>query len=446
MRSVQIYLSGEKFTSAHGKARLHVAVRSAPYAGRSATAKLEADGTLDGLSRSGSSGRVSRFWLGRALAAPEGALLLLRAFLGVTFVFAGGQKLANPNFLSATAPGSFQEQLRGSMITSPLHHFLAFALHAPVLIAVVIALGEIAVGLGTLLGLFGRLAAIGGALLSLSFFLTVSFRDSPYYYGPDIVFLFAWTPFVLGGSGTWSLDHVYASRAVRVRETLEVNAQPGASRSQLAVSRRRAADAERRIFLQKASAASLTALVGTMFGGLTAGIGRLVHTPQRSGSVGSLAEGVPSTTSPTMRPIASPTTRPITSPTTSDGSASKVPGTSAVPPASTAGPVAGVPQGAPIGLAADVPIGGAASFTDPAQQVPALVVQVERGQFRAFSAVCPHAGCTVQFDGTNDVFACPCHGSVFNATTGAVLRGPATTGLSAITVSLGPNGQLYADG
>ena len=82
-------------------------------------------------------------------------MLLLRAFLGVTFVFAGSQKLANPNFFSATAPGSFQEQLRGSMITSPLHHFLAFALHAPVLIAVLIAFGEIAVGLGTLLGLFG---------------------------------------------------------------------------------------------------------------------------------------------------------------------------------------------------------------------------------------------------------------------------------------------------
>jgi len=363
-------------------------------------------------------------------------LLLLRAFLGVTFVFAGSQKLANPNFFNATAPGSFQEQLRGSIITSPLHHFLAFALHAPVLIAVLIALGEIAVGLGTLLGLFGRLAATGGALLSLSFFLTVSFRDSPYYYGPDIVFLFAWTPFVLAGSGTWSLDHIYALRAARVRETLEMNAQPGASRSQLAAARQRAADAERRIFLQKAGAASLTTLSGAVFGGLTAGIGRLAHAPQRSGSVGVIAEGAPTTT----------TTSAITSPTASGSSVSTVPGTSTVPPTTTADPVAQVPQGTLIGPAADVPIGGAASFTDPAQQVPALVVQVTRGEFRAFSAICPHAGCTVQFDGTNDVFACPCHGSVFNAMTGAVLQGPATTGLSPIPVALGPNGQLYADG
>ena len=106
------------------------------------------------------------------------------------------------------------------MTTSPLHHLLDPALHAPVVVAVLVALGEIAVGLGTLVGLFGRVAATGGALLSLSFFLTVSFRDNPYYYGADIVFLFAGTPFVLGGSGAFSLDGIFARRAERARAAL----------------------------------------------------------------------------------------------------------------------------------------------------------------------------------------------------------------------------------
>ena len=79
--------------------------------------------------------------------------------------------------------------------------------------ALIIAFGELAVGLGTFVGLFGRVAATGGMLLSLSFFLTVSFHDSPYYYGPDIVFLFAWTPLLIGGSGTYSLDTLIATRA-----------------------------------------------------------------------------------------------------------------------------------------------------------------------------------------------------------------------------------------
>ena len=55
-----------------------------------------------------------------ALAAPGGQLLLLRAFLGVTFTFAGLQKLANPNFLRSGPPGSFDQQLLGAMVTSPL--------------------------------------------------------------------------------------------------------------------------------------------------------------------------------------------------------------------------------------------------------------------------------------------------------------------------------------
>ncbi len=62
---------------------------------------------------------ANRTGLSGTLASPEGTLLLLRAFLGVTFTFAGLQKLANPNFFSPIAPGSFQEQLRGSIITSP---------------------------------------------------------------------------------------------------------------------------------------------------------------------------------------------------------------------------------------------------------------------------------------------------------------------------------------
>jgi thiosulfate dehydrogenase [quinone] large subunit len=125
------------------------------------------------------------------VGAPGGALLVLRAFLGVTFTFAGLQKLANRNFFRASAPGSFQAQLRFAMATSPIRGLLGAIDHVGVFVAVLIAIAEVAVGIGTLLGLLGRLAAAGGMLLSLSFFLTISYSTSPYYYGSDIVFLFA---------------------------------------------------------------------------------------------------------------------------------------------------------------------------------------------------------------------------------------------------------------
>jgi thiosulfate dehydrogenase (quinone) large subunit len=47
----------------------------------------------------------------RAWSQAEWALLPLRCFLGVTFLYAGLQKLANPNFLNSQSANSIQAQL-----------------------------------------------------------------------------------------------------------------------------------------------------------------------------------------------------------------------------------------------------------------------------------------------------------------------------------------------
>jgi thiosulfate dehydrogenase [quinone] large subunit len=297
-------------------------------------------------------------------------------------------------------------------------------MHASTLVALVISFGEVAVGLGTLLGLFGRIAATGGMLLSLSFFLTVSFNDNPYYYGPDIVFLFAWTPFVLAGSGAWSLDALFARRAERAHGAVQDAATRGGP-----AARRRAAELERRVFLQKATAAGVIGIAGLVTGGVVAAIGRVAGSSKQSTGAGLIGRGGASSA---PNPTISSKPRGTNATTT----------TSAVNGSSSGAS----PKGVRIGPASDVPVGGAASFTDPKEGLPALIVQVKRGVFRAFSAVCPHAGCQVQFDQQNDLFVCPCHGSIFNGSTGAVQQGPAATGLSSIPVALGSNGQLYVDG
>jgi len=71
------------------------------------------------------------------------------------------------------------------------------------------------------------------------------------------------------------------------------------------------------------------------------------------------------------------------------------------------------------------------------------VIHPRADTFVAFDAVCPHAGCTVGYDPGQKVIICPCHGSQFNAGTGAVEVGPATTGLQKLGIAEGPNGQLY---
>ncbi len=122
-------------------------------------------------------------WLvppGSVPAVSGWALLPLRAFLGFTFCFAGLQKLANPAFFDAANPASIQAQMAGAVRRSPIHDLISPLAHHAALIGAVIALGEVAVGIGALLGLLTRIAAIGGLLLSLNLFLAVSFHTSPY--------------------------------------------------------------------------------------------------------------------------------------------------------------------------------------------------------------------------------------------------------------------------
>ncbi|MGW0840315.1 DoxX family protein [Streptomyces sp. NPDC002787] len=140
------------------------------------------------------------------------ALLPLRIFLAVTFIYAGLDKLTDSAFMADSGSGSIGDMMSAARDSSAIPALIDMALKNPVGFGYAIAFGELAVGIGTLLGLLSRLAALGGALISLSLWLTVSWSASPYYYGNDLPYFMAWIPLILAGAPVLSVDAAIRSR------------------------------------------------------------------------------------------------------------------------------------------------------------------------------------------------------------------------------------------
>jgi thiosulfate dehydrogenase (quinone) large subunit len=158
------------------------------------------------------------------------AWLPLRVFLGVTFIYAGLDKLTSGSFFTDSAGGSLVQILHASRDQAAIPGMIDLALKAPHPFGYAIALGEVAAGLGALFGLLTRVAAFGGAAISLSLWLTVSWSTTPYYYGNDLPYLMAWLPLVLAGAPTLSLDQwLRGRRRQRGTGVVEEDAVTGAA-------------------------------------------------------------------------------------------------------------------------------------------------------------------------------------------------------------------------
>jgi Rieske Fe-S protein len=63
----------------------------------------------------------------------------------------------------------------------------------------------------------------------------------------------------------------------------------------------------------------------------------------------------------------------------------------------------------------------------------AWLVRSTTGQLRAFSTVCPHLGCGIDWNDGTKKFDCPCHGSVFDPD-GRCVAGPSPRGMDELEV------------
>ncbi len=330
------------------------------------------------------------------------ALLPLRAFLGATFVYAGIDKLVDPNFLQATGPGSIGAQLDGFVKVSPigpLVHVLGQPF--PVAIGLLIAIAEIAIGLGALSGLLFRLSAAGGFALSIMFWLTASWATKPYYYGPDLPYAFGWLTLALAGTGG--------------RYTIEswLNREFDGGAYDEPVS------AERRMVLK----AGVLGVAAIAVAGVAGTLGASVLGRTRTG----VGDTTPTTGGGAIA------ADPAASASLPVGSGTGAVGTTA--PAATA--TADAASGRLVAKVSQLASGRAVTFDDPISGDPGVLIKLQNGTIVAYDTVCTHAGCTVEYDRSSGYLLCPCHGAAFDpANQAQAIAGPTNQPLAPIPIHI----------
>lgn len=411
----------------------------------------------------------------KELRFSERVLLPLRLFLGITFLYAGIQKLTDPQFFNPTTTGFIGKQILAFAHGSPIHSILLHvALPHAVFFGVVIALGEIAIGIGTLVGFLFRPAAFFGMLLSLMFFLSASWHVYPYFYGADIVFFFAWTPLLLAGplgSGLPSIDEVLVRRILMdmppdlrggmapvfnfflgVGDAVE---KQNVSLEEMPTQAINRVNGQGTQYNSKVSGypqgvpqniISGQGRQGNAYGnsqqqrqanyrGRNATIRRTQE--NRRNFLWGLAAGGLGMLGITLagRAILSHPFGGDDTASTTTQNPSTVSSTQSTP-ASGAGTTTASGSTAIAQVSAVQP-NSAVTFTIPSNGDPGVLVRLNNGKFVAFDATCTHAGCPVQYDPSSQHLLCPCHGAEFDPSNAAsVVQGPTNTPLTSVPIKV----------
>lgn len=404
-------------------------------------------------------------------AGSANIFLPLRLFLAISFLAAGFDKLFDPQFFDPNAAGYIGNQLAGFASQSPLGGFLTdIAVPQATLFGAIVLIGELAIGLGILLGLYSRIAAFFGFLLSITLWLTASWEVTPFFLGSDLPYAMGWlTLFLAGAHPVLSLDAYLKNRMSSFETAAPQPANIQTRFQQNRAGPRQAPPPDSLLEGEKLRLARrqfLTVAGGTILAGALTGAAWVhsLHNDWQGQSTGATQLTLPPTASTGGVTTPATNNQPTHSgtagsssgnqPTQAAGTLTPGPANSAPPPAGNTNPSAPTQTPAPqpaikgtvIGKLAAIPVGNVLAFNTPNDGESAYLVHEKDGSVKAFSRICTHEGCEVSFNQSNQIFVCPCHGAQFDATTGAVLRRPARQPLKSFAVQVDGSGNVIYTG
>lgn len=129
--------------------------------------------------------------------AQSPATKVLRAWLGLTWVYGGWDKATDPSFLTPGTVNYIGNQIRNMAEISPLGPLLTHSLEHATLVGWSVLIAEFATGIATLLFIAPRFFAFAGFATSVGLWLTVTFSVKPYFIASDTAYAIMWLSYFL---------------------------------------------------------------------------------------------------------------------------------------------------------------------------------------------------------------------------------------------------------
>lgn len=125
------------------------------------------------------------------------SIRILRAFLGLTWIYAGWDKATDPGFLTKGSASFIGTQLSGYSTQSPIGGLFNKMIEHSTSVGIFVMVSEFAIGLATLLWVAPTSAAFAGFTMSTGLWLASSFHVSPYFLASDTAYAILWLVYFL---------------------------------------------------------------------------------------------------------------------------------------------------------------------------------------------------------------------------------------------------------